>query len=174
VRAVRGSKASAPRRNGFSERRQQDFLSHFAATCNAKASARAAEVAFSTVYAHRAKDPVFREAWNRALAQGYARLEAELVAGAAESLRVEADEEAGDRAFREIDAKTALAVLESYRRSGERRPGDILPRASDMEKVRARLEKKMAALGLIDSKGRFSGGEAQPAAGEVPAGADEG
>ena len=36
-----------------------------------------------------------------------------------------------------------------YERNGGRRPGDIKPQRSDIEQVRARLEKVMRALGLI-------------------------
>jgi hypothetical protein len=62
------------------------------------------------------------------------------------------------KAPRLVDAKTALAVLESYRRNGDRRPGDILPQRSDTEQVRARLEKKMRALGLLPDDDDEAGG----------------
>jgi hypothetical protein len=145
VRAARGSRKAAPRRNGFTEAKRRKFLAHFAATCNAKGAARAAGVAHSTIYAWRKKDEPFRIAWNESLEQGYARLEAELVRRATQSLRVSADEKAAaDHAI--VDPATALKVLESYRRNGDRRPGEILAGPYDLEKVRARLEAKMRAL----------------------------
>lgn len=149
VRAPRGSNKARPKRNGFSKRRKEAFLAHFAATCNAKASAREAGVAFSTVYAHRRSDPEFRAAWEEALDQGYARIEAELVRRSSASLCVEADEEAADAAAAGIDPKVALAVLEAYRRNRGARPGDILPQRSDAEEARARLEQVMVALRVI-------------------------
>lgn len=148
VRAARGTRKAKPRRNGFTKKRKELFLAHFAATANAKASARAAGVSFTTVYAHRKNDAAFREAWNEALDQGYARVEAELVRRSALSPRVTADESAA-RANETIDPKVALAILESYRRNGDRRPGEILPQPYDVERVRARLEAKMRALGMI-------------------------
>ena len=62
-------------RGQFTADKQRTFLELFAATCNAKWSARAAGVAYSTVYRHRMLKPAFAEAWDRALEQGYARLE---------------------------------------------------------------------------------------------------
>jgi hypothetical protein len=151
VRAARGSNKARPRRNGFT-REKREILGHFAAACNATAAARAAGVAYTTVYAWRRKDEPFRRGWEEALDQGYARLEAEIVREAEEALRVRADEKA---ARQRMDPKTALAVLEAYRRNRGARPGDILPRASDAEQVRARIERKMRALRIIDADGKL-------------------
>jgi AcrR family transcriptional regulator len=151
VRTPRGARKAKPRRNGFTDKRKELFLSHFAATCNAKASARAAGVANTTVYQHRKSDAAFREAWNEALDQGYARLEAELVRRAALVPRVRADEKSA-RANSAIDPKVGLAILESYRRNGNRRPGEILVQPYDPNEVARRLEAKMRMLGLLGER----------------------
>ncbi len=149
LRAPKGSKKAKPRRNAFTQKRKRIFLAHFAATANAKAAARAAGVAFTTVYQHRRTDPAFLEGWNDSLAEGYARVEAELVRRASTPPpRVKADEKAA-RANETIDPKVALAILESYRRNGNKRPGEILLRPYDIEKVRERLEAKMRALAML-------------------------
>lgn len=153
VKAARGSQKRRPKRREFTAARKAEFLCHFAATCNAKASALAAGVAQNTVYAHRRSDEQFRLAWEEALDQGYARLEAQLVREASEPIAVEADEAAAEAVMREIDARTALAILEAYRRNRGARPGDILPRHSDAEVARARLEALMIRHGMIDSEG---------------------
>ncbi|WP_432814112.1 hypothetical protein [Sphingorhabdus sp.] len=54
------------------------FLDHLAQTANVSASARAAGVKGSAVYAERRRTPAFRDAWALALAEGYARLETDL------------------------------------------------------------------------------------------------
>ena len=59
----------------FGEAKQKVFLECFAGTCNAKWSAKVAGVAYSTVYRHRMHNPVFAHGWDRALEQGYARME---------------------------------------------------------------------------------------------------
>jgi hypothetical protein len=61
----------------FDDSRKEAFLNHFAGCCDASESAEVAGVDESTVYKHRRKDPVFAAAFDEALAQGYARLEAE-------------------------------------------------------------------------------------------------
>ena len=55
------------------------FLSALGDTCNVTLAAKIAGVANSTVYSHRAKDAAFRKGWDVALAQGYARLELEML-----------------------------------------------------------------------------------------------
>ena len=142
-----------PKRVGFTRERKEIFLAHFAATANAAAAGRAAGVAKSTVYEHRRKDPVFSNGWYEALGEGYARVEAQSVRWAEKAFAVRASESAG-KAVRNMDPKVALAILESYRRNGGRRPGEILPQPYEMDEVRARLEAKMRALGMMDGDGR--------------------
>ena len=144
-RAARGSRKASPKRRGFTEAKRRKFLNHFAATANVKGACRSAGVAYTTVYAWRSKSAQFRADFYEALAQGYVTVEAELVRESARSLKPRPDPKAPPL----VDPKTALAVLESYRRNGDRRPGDVLPQRSDIEQVRARLEQKMRALGLL-------------------------
>jgi hypothetical protein len=65
--------------NRFDAARKKIFLKWFAATANAKDSARRTGVGYSTVFDHRMADARFSEAWDRALEQSYARLEAKVV-----------------------------------------------------------------------------------------------
>jgi hypothetical protein len=65
--------------NRFDKAKKKIFLKWFAATANAKESARRAGVGYSTVFDHRMDDARFAEAWDRALEQGYARIEAKQV-----------------------------------------------------------------------------------------------
>lgn len=146
-RAAKGSRKAKPKRRAFTKERREAFLAHFAASCNA-AAARAVRVSENCVYAWRKKDAAFRAGWQEALDQGYARLEAELVRESAEALKVRANKSAAVRVGT-MDAKTALAVLEAYRRSGGRDPGTVWPHPYDSEAVAARLEAKMRALGMI-------------------------
>ena len=67
------------RRKLFDKAAKELFLEWFAATCNVRLSAARAGVAYQTVFKHRMKDPEFADAWDVALAQGYARLEARLL-----------------------------------------------------------------------------------------------
>lgn len=154
-RAARGSLKKKPKRRAFTPARRSTFLDHFAATSNVKGACRSAGVAYSTVYEWRRKNEQFRAAFNEALGHGYVTVEAELLRESARSLKIKPDPKAPPL----IDPKTALAILESYRRNGERRPGDILPQRSDIEQVRARLEKKMRAMRLFKDEGEAEGGD---------------
>lgn len=148
VRAARGSRRARPKRRGFTEKRRQQFLNHFAASCNAAAAARAVGVSENCVYEWRKKDEQFRAGWFSALDQGYARLEAGIVLSANKSIKIRARKDAEVKVG-EMDPKTALAVLEAYRRSRGRGPGEVWPHPYDADEVRARLEAKMRALGMI-------------------------
>jgi len=148
-RAARGSQKKNPKRRSFTVQRRRKFLSHFATSANCKGACRSAGVAWSTVYEWRRKNAQFRADFYEALANAYVEMEAELVRESRRSLKPKPN----PRVPPLVDPKTALAVLESYRRNGNRRPGDILPQRSDIEQVRARLEKVMRAMGLLGADG---------------------
>ena len=139
-----------PTRKRFGKERREAFLSHFATTCNATASARAAGVPISTVYMCRMADPEFRAQYAAALEQGYATLEAEMVRRATAAARrgFEPDPR-GEEALSNMDPKVALHLLQLHGRNKELGLGNSRPRRSDVEQARARLEKRMRALGLV-------------------------
>jgi hypothetical protein len=144
-KAARGSLKKNPRRRSFTEARRRKFLNHLAATCNIKGACRSAGVSNSTVHEWLRKNEQFRADVDEALAQGCVEVRAELIRETKRSLKPRPDPKVPPL----VDAKTALAVLESCERNGGRRPGDIKPRRTDIEEVRARLEKTMRALGLL-------------------------
>ena len=77
-----GRQVVKARRKLFGRERQEVFLEHLAASCNVMRSAAAAWVTVQCVYQRRMRDAPFREAWGRALEQGYARLELRLLGAA--------------------------------------------------------------------------------------------
>src|SRR4030095_11675399 len=60
----------------FDAKRKPLFLEWFASTCNVTLSAEKAGINYRTAYKHRRKDSAFAEAWDEALAPGYAALAA--------------------------------------------------------------------------------------------------
>ncbi|TXC68174.1 hypothetical protein FSZ31_10770 [Sphingorhabdus soli] len=77
----------SPRRHrAWSKTAERIFLSGLAHSANVSASARAAGLATSTIYARRESHRAFRDAWAAALHQGYAVLEAELLRRAIEGV----------------------------------------------------------------------------------------
>jgi transposase len=136
-------------RNRFSLARKETFLDHFAATCDATAAAELAGVARSTPIRHRRRDPAFREAWDEALAQGYARLEAEAVRlrlAALERIRIEGDKDVPEAAA-EFDRALAL-LREAKRQTGKPSGRERAPKAWDFDRALDELEKELKALGV--------------------------
>lgn len=148
ARAARGSCRAKPKRRAFTEARRKRFLNHFAASCNARAAARAVGVSESCVDAWRKKDPQFNAGWKEALTLGYASLEAELLLGARKAIAIRPRKDARVRVGT-MTAETALRVLEAYRRSQGRDLGTVWPHPYKVEDVRQRLEKTMRLLGLL-------------------------
>jgi transposase-like protein len=71
--------ASVPRLNAAT---RKAFLIHLSETANVSASARKVDVGTSSIYAERRRLSDFRAAWTAALAEGYARLEADMLSDA--------------------------------------------------------------------------------------------
>ena len=142
------------RHNLFGKRRREIFLEHLAATCNVQASAAAAGVAVSTVYANRMRDPDFRADWQAALEQGYARLEAALVERALRGsgrTKVRGDKIVeGPDAPAEIDWDKAMELLRHHQRglAGHVTPGRVEPKRVPIGQVAAKLIRKLKALGI--------------------------
>lgn len=69
------------------EAAEERFLDVLGETCNVRAAAAAAGFSTTAIYRRRARWPGFAAAWDAAIGQGYARLEARLVELATDSLR---------------------------------------------------------------------------------------
>jgi hypothetical protein len=150
-------------RERFDKGKRATFLEWFAATCNATLAAAKAGVNYRTPYRTRMRDAAFAEAWDQALEQGYARLEAKLLEMQFEQASGEAEEFDGGFVpdapdARLIDPAMAMQLLRQYRaevmRLRARRasspsssPGDAGRLASDAE-VRRALVKGLKAHGV--------------------------
>ncbi|MEA1015391.1 hypothetical protein [Sphingosinicella sp. LY1275] len=146
----RALQLSKTRRKLFGRARQQAFLEHLAATCNVTTSAREAGVVPGTVYAHRMKNPDFRDGWRVALEQGYARLEAMLLERAtsgAERFAVAGDKEV-DAPF---DWDKAIDLLRQHQRGLAGRTPDNRQRPArvPIEALTEKLVRKLKALGVV-------------------------
>ncbi|WP_375402060.1 hypothetical protein [uncultured Sphingomonas sp.] len=91
--------------------RRKLFLTELGTSCNVKRAAGAVGASQSAFYALRRSDEAFAAAWEEALATGYARLEAELLAAALE----------GETADVAVDRALALSLL--GRRDAKARSG---------------------------------------------------
>ena len=125
---------------------RRQFLDHLAATANVSASARTAGVAGSAVYAERRRSAAFRGDWALALAEGYARLETDLLA---EALQV-ASPRTGDATLKARAQKhrLAIALLGAHRASVKGGAGASapLPVKPDLPTLKAQLILKLTQM----------------------------
>lgn len=141
------------RRGSFDRKRRKTFLNTLAATCNVALSAAAAGVCGSTVYDARRRDPAFAALWQEALAIGYERLEAALMARAlGTDGAVPADFGDADPATilpeGEIDTQLGMQLLARHRAAAQGKPRAARPavHVATAEETTATLVKKLAIL----------------------------
>lgn len=105
-------------KKSWTPKKQRDFLSALAETCNVKLSARLAKVSTSAIYSRRERDASFRAGWDRALSEGYSKLELEMLKRALHGIERTVVTRAGNReTFREYNDRLGLALLRMHRDS---------------------------------------------------------
>jgi len=146
----------AGERKLFDRRAKSVFLEWFAATCNVLMATEKAGVAYQTVFKHRMKDAAFAEAWDRCLAQGYARVEAKMLETEAAGARFDPDGDLDAPELQKIDPQLGLALLREHKKSlgagatpfGAARKQGRRPKIATNEEVRAALVKRLAVFGM--------------------------
>lgn len=142
------------RRKLFGRAAKQDFLEWFAATANLGWSARQAGFNYKTVLRHRMNDPVFAADYDRALEQGFARLQAQQLETKIEGeapIGIEGDRDAPE--MQQMDPDRAILLLREHGRylagpragAGAARKQGRRPRVATAEEVRAEMAKALAA-----------------------------
>ena len=162
----------------FDKARRKVFLEWFAATCNVSLSARQAGIHYRTAFRHRMDDPVFARDWDRALAQGYARLEAQQLQTKAKDGPIQIDGDWDAPEMEQMDPTIALQLLREHKRGlpggGPPKPGRTPTIASNAE-VRAALVKRLKAFGIrVEEKKRGAAGPAGQPSSPAKGGEDEG
>jgi AcrR family transcriptional regulator len=123
----------------WSKAKEAQFIDHLTATCNVAASLREVGMSDTTVYRHRKKSAHFRAAWDRALAEGYARLEAMLLDRAINGKRVLVERDGEHVEKVEYSDSLALNLLAQHRRMvADIRAANVAPR-EDPAMVRSRI-----------------------------------
>lgn len=160
VRQARNRKTQVIRTSGkrWSQEAEQRFLEELAATANVRAAAAAAGFSTITVYKRRMRWPGFAAEWQACLEQGYARIEAQLVERATDSLRSEPV--TGAAAGKAMSVAEMMNLLKLHRASvkgGAPQRYDARALPPDIEAVRASILRK------IDAIERGGGGARAPA-----------
>lgn len=113
------------------------FIRELAESSNVKAACDAAVVSQSLAYSTRRSDPAFARQWFEALAEGYDKLEMDLLLRLREGRREDVDAEGNKRKF---DIGTAFRCLTAHRETVSR------------EKARKQLADEAVTLRSINAK----------------------
>jgi hypothetical protein len=166
----------------FDDARKERFLNHFAGCADVLEAARVAGVDESTVYKHRRKDPTFAAAFDEALDQAYARLEAEAVRARIEAQKrmrraMDKGVPTGDVA---AEFERVIRLLDRWdRRNGRLGVRTISPdrrQPLDFDESIALLDTKLRRLAIPilrlpgDIAGRYDGDEPGTEGGDGPDG----
>lgn len=137
-------KAAAPGKRLNTNTRRR-FLDHLAETANVSASAKTAGISSSAVYAERRRLPGFRELWANALAEGYARLETDLLAEALQSANGNTTD--GTLKARAQKHRLGIALLNAHRTSVKGMTNNVpVAATSDLPTLKAQLILKLTQM----------------------------
>ncbi len=123
---------------------REAFLAKLAATSNVTASAKQAGYSTSRFYSERDRYPAFFRQWKAALCEGYARLEAELLAEALRPVSGKMSDAALKTKQMRIRLGTTLLSLHRASVRGEQ-PDKAPPRRCKLDRSPAAARKRVAA-----------------------------
>lgn len=151
VRPAKNGKTKIIDTNGkrWSDRTERVFLELLAATCNVRLAAR--EIGFSStaIYKRRMRYPAFAALWAQAMEHGYARIEAQLVERATDSMvriELEGDWEAGGEPLSNAEMMNLLRLHRAEVRGGAPQAFGSQRAAPDLEVIRASILRKIEAI----------------------------
>lgn len=169
VRSAKNRKTQVIRTSGkrWSQAAEAAFLEELAATCNVRAAAAAAGFSTTAIYRRRMQWPGFAAEWDKALEQGYVRLETLLIERATDSLAREGVR--GDREMRAVGFDEGLNLLRLHRasvRGGAAQRYDGRAKAPDWDAAKASILRKIDAIERAAArKAAAGGGDAADAGG---------
>lgn len=124
--------------------KERAFLAALAASCNVKYAAGEAGVSVSNIYVRRGKDAAFRRGWDKALAQGYAALELEMLKRALHGVEKTITARDGSTTtVTEYSDRVGLALLRMHRDTVVEAESEIADAEADeaRERIIAKLER---------------------------------
>ncbi|MDT8758666.1 hypothetical protein MZO42_08145 [Sphingomonas psychrotolerans] len=137
----------------WSQEAEAVFLAELATTANVRAAAEAAGFSTTAIYRRRASCPAFRAAWDGALDQGYARIEALLIERACDGpSEVPAGDERAAQAMTNDQLMNLLRLHRASARGGAPQRYDAQAKPPDIAAVRASILRKVAAIERADAR----------------------
>lgn len=161
----KGARVTPVRMNNVTRRA---FLTALSESSNVSASAKMAGVSSSTIYAERRKNPAFRIEWEEALVEGYARLEADLLAEALQA----ASGKIGEVTLKSRAQKhrLALALLNAHRASVKQAGGKGAGHVAGGRPMGASKTELLNHMAVMKERMAALAGRAETATGNVPEG----
>lgn len=146
-----------PRKDGWSQAKEREFLSVLAETCNVRLAAGEAGVSTATVYKRRKEDAAFRGAWLEAVGAAYQRLEMVLLERAfVGTEKIVRRKDGSEERMVEYPNQLALTLLRMHRESAIEADREFAP--EDVDEIRERLINKLQRLKARDG-GEDAAGE---------------
>ena len=131
----------------FDEAAQAVFLEWFAATCNFVWSAEMAGFNYKTVMRHRMNDPRFREGCDRAVEQGYARVEAKRLETRKKQLPIGIEGDWDAPEMDEMSPERMDAILRQYKL--EAKHPELVRRQGRRPRIASNAEVREALAGRL-------------------------
>ena len=129
----------------WTKRKESDFLTVLAETCNVTRAAQEAGVSLSYAYKRRKANAAFNAAWDEALTAAYRRLELELLARAFDGTeKVTRRRDGSEERMREYSNQLGLSLLKMHRDTVIEANAEAEP--EDVEEIKERLFKKLQRL----------------------------
>lgn len=141
-----GPQIKRARPDAFTETRQRAFLSHLAETANVTDSMSRVGISGNSLYLLRRRSAGFRAAWDAALAEGYAKLEAMLLDRALNGHRTVVEHNGVLNETVEYSDRLALNLLNQHRRRVAEYRAATLGTLDDPKAARARVMVKLEAI----------------------------
>jgi len=160
-----GVQARAPKKGSWTPKVRARFFAELANSCNVKAACAKVGMSVTGAYNLRDRDPSFRLGWRRHIAQGYAKLELQMLEraliGESRLRRVLAKPETDDERALDLVSRYSSRVAETLYRAhrADAIDYDLNGDDPDGEEARALIEEKVeklrAALAAkLESEGR--------------------
>ena len=138
----------------WTKAKERSFFETLAESCNVKFAAKAAGISASAVYVRRGRDASFRQAWDRALAIGYAQLELVMLERALHGVeKIVVARDGSQSVMRDYSDRVGLALLRMHRDSAAIADEDHGPEevAEAAERILSRL-KKIGERSTVETK----------------------
>ena len=139
------AKLREPTKRDWTKKKETNFLTVLAETCNVTLACGEAGVSISAAYARRKKHAAFRAAWGEAIAIAYRRVEMALLERALNGTeKVVTRKDGSEERVREYPNTIAIQLLKMHKETAEEAERE--PAEGEMEELRAKLQGKIERL----------------------------